>query len=363
MRSVLFLDRDGVILVEPEDEQVDRLEKFAFVPGAISALKIIAGWQRFELVLVTNQDGLGTDSFPEQDFHPLQDLMLRTLEGEGVRFSAVHVDRTFPEEDADTRKPGVGMLRDYLKGDHDLASCFVIGDRHTDIQLARNLGARAIRVASEPDPDADFTSDRWDEIVAYLRTAVRSSKVKRKTSETDVEIDLQLDGNGRTSIQTGLGFFDHMLDQIGRHAGWDLEIRVNGDLHVDEHHTIEDVGIALGEAVREALGQKRGITRYAWVTPMDEARSHVVLDLSGRSTLVWNVVFSREMIGDVPTEMFSHFFRSLSDATRCALHVRAEGENEHHIIEAVFKGVGRCFRQACRVTEDSSAIPSTKGIL
>ncbi len=363
MRNVLFLDRDGVILVEPEDEQVDQLDKFSFVPGVISALRTIASWDRFEFVLVTNQDGLGTSAFPEDDFRPLQNLMLRILEGEGVRFAAVHVDTTTPGDGADTRKPGVGMLRDYLKGDYDLAGSYVIGDRHTDVQLARNLGAGAILIAASEDPDADFTSGSWLDIVAYLRSCARTATVTRKTSETDIHIVLALDGSGRTSINTGLGFFDHMLDQIAKHAGWDLQVAAAGDLQIDEHHTIEDVGIALGQAIGEALGKKLGITRYAWVTPMDEARSHVVLDLSGRSTLDWDVPFTREQIGDVPTEMFSHFFRSLCNAARCTLHVRASGENEHHIIESVFKGVGRCFRQATRLSEHSGDIPSTKGIL
>jgi imidazoleglycerol-phosphate dehydratase/histidinol-phosphatase len=363
MRPVLFLDRDGVVLVEPEDQQIDRLEKFSFVPGVISALRTIAGWERFELVMVTNQDGLGTESFPEEDFRPLHDLMLATLEGEGVTFAAVHIDPTFPDAGADTRKPGIGMLRDYLKGDYDLARSYVVGDRESDVELARNLGARAIRLGPVHDEDADFSTDNWDEVVAYLRSRVRTATVSRKTTETDIRIALKLDGNGNNHIQTGLGFFDHMLDQIGRHAGWDLDLEATGDLDVDEHHTIEDVGITLGEAIREALGQKLGITRYAWVTPMDEAQSRIALDLSGRSSLVWEVSFARERIGDVPTEMFSHFFKSLSDSARCALHVTAEGENEHHIIESVFKGVGRCFRQATRVEGDAGSVPSTKGLL
>jgi len=255
------------------------------------------------------------------------------------------------------------MLRDYLKGDYDLAASYVVGDRPTDVELARNLGANAIRIADEPDPEADFTSDNWPDIVAYLRSEVRNATVSRKTSETHIQIDLRLDGNGKISIATGLGFFDHMLEQIAKHAGWDLEIKAEGDLNVDEHHTIEDVGITLGQAVDQALGQKLGITRYAWVTPMDEALSHVVLDLSGRSHLQWEVEFTRERIGDVPTELFSHFFRSFCGSARCTLHVSAKGENEHHIIESVFKGVGRCFRQATRVSEDSRAVPSTKGVL
>lgn len=373
MRPVLFLDRDGVILVEPDDEQVDSVEKVSFVPGVIGALKTIYGWGRFDFVMVTNQDGLGTEAFPESDFRPPHDLMLRTLESEGIRFAAVHIDKTYPHEGADTRKPGIGMLRDYLKGDHALAESFVVGDRETDVQLARNLGAGAIRITSEDsldldgarveDSDADFVSTDWPGIVDYLRSNVRRSRVERKTSETDIRIDLVLDGAGKNQIATGLGFFDHMLDQIGKHAGWDLVIAAEGDLQIDEHHTIEDVGIALGEAIRIALGDKAGINRYAWITPMDEARSHVALDLSGRSALEWSVPFSRERIGDVPTEMFAHFFKSLTDSLRCSLHVEAVGENEHHIIEAVFKGVGRCFRQATRVSDDQSAIPSTKGVL
>lgn len=363
MRPVLFIDRDGTILVEPEDEQVDELAKFAFVPEVITALKTIAGWDRYALVMVTNQDGLGTESFPESAFQPLQDLMLRTLEGEGVAFDAVHVDATLPEDQADTRKPGIGMLGEYFESDYDLVNSFVIGDRETDVALARNLGAQAIRLADEADPEADFTAGSWKDVVAYLRGYARVGRVERVTNETDVRLLLTLDGSGKADVATGLGFLDHMIEQIVRQARWDLEMTVSGDLRVDEHHTIEDAGIALGTGVRRALGDKIGIARYASVTPMDESLAHVALDLSGRSWLEWSVPFKRERIGDVPTEMFSHFFRSFCDAARCTLHVSSDGENEHHIIEAVFKGVGRCFRQATRIDDDLDILPSTKGML
>lgn len=363
MKPVLFIDRDGTILVEPEDEQVDDLSKFSFYPGAISALKTIAGWRRYALVMVTNQDGLGTDAFPESAFRPLQDLMVRTLESEGVAFDRIHIDPTLPEEQADTRKPGVGMLGEYFGPDYDLANSFVIGDRPSDVALARNLGARVIRLTTDADPEADFTTTSWDDVVAYLRGFARTATVERDTNETSIRVRLVLDGSGKAEIATGLGFLDHMIEQIVRQARWDLELTASGDLQVDEHHTIEDTAIALGSAVRHALGDKVGITRYGSVTPMDESLAHVALDLSGRSWLEWNVRFSRERIGDVPTEMFSHFFRSLCDAARCTLHVSSNGENEHHVIEAVFKGVGRCFGQATRIRDDLGVLPSTKGTL
>lgn len=363
MKPVLFIDRDGTILIEPEDEQIDDLSKFAFYPGAISALKIIAGWDRFALAMVTNQDGLGTDAFPESDFRPLQDLMLQILESEGIRFDAVHIDPTLPEERADTRKPGTGMLRDYFTDQYDLLNSFVIGDRPSDVALAKNLGARSIRLSDEPDPDADFTTTSWDDVVAFLRGRSRTAKIQRNTNETSISVYLVIDGTGNSEIATGLGFLDHMIQQIVRQAGWNLELSVSGDLHVDEHHTMEDTAIALGSAVRQALGDKVGIARYGSVTPMDESLAQVTLDLSGRSWLEWNVRFARERIGDVPTEMFSHFFRSFCDAARCTLHVSSTGENEHHIIEAVFKGVGRCFRQATRIGDDLRILPSTKGML
>ena len=363
MRSILFLDRDGVILIEPADDQIDTLDKFVFYPGVLSALRTIATWDRFDLVLVTNQDGLGTDSFPESDFRPLQDLMMRTLDGEGIRFVGVHVDPTFPDDGADTRKPGIGMLKAYVEGDYDLGASWVIGDRSSDMELANNLGTGAIRIAEETDSDAAFTSTDWNEIVAFLRGHARTALIERATNETRIRVSLRFDGNGTASISTGLGFFDHMLEQIARYASWDLEVQCEGDLHIDEHHTIEDVGIALGEAIREGLGDKRGITRYASTTPMDEALAQVALDLSGRSWLEWNVRFEREKIGDVPTEMFSHFFRSMADAGRFTLHVSASGENEHHLTESIFKGVGRCFRTATRIDSDGGDVPSTKGVL
>ena len=332
--------------------------------------------------MVTNQDGLGTDSFPEETFWPAHNKMLTTLAGENVNFAAVHIDRHFPRDNAPTRKPGTGMLTQYLSGDYDLANSYVIGDRLTDVQLAVNLGAKAILFlpnAGEASPvqSADgfaltdamrdaiaFTTGDWDEIYAFLRLPARTATVERNTKETQIRVDLNLDGTGRADMQTGLGFFDHMLDQVAKHSGADLSIRVQGDLHIDEHHTIEDTALALGEAYRRALGNKRGISRYGFLLPMDEALAQVAIDFSGRPWLVWDAEFRREKIGDMPTEMFFHFFKSFADAALCNLNVKVEGDNEHHKIEAAFKAFAKAINMAVR--RDIRALdnlPSTKGVL
>ena len=352
MTRAIFVDRDGTIIAEPEDEQVDSLEKLSFVPGAISALKALTGLG-FELVMVTNQDGLGTAAFPEEDFYPAQNFMLRTLEGEGVVFDDILIDRHFPEDNSPCRKPGTGMFTKYLDGSYDLSGSYVIGDRDSDMELARNLGAKGLKIGQLS----------WDEIVRTIRATERSATVERKTAETDIRIRIDLDGKGESSVDSGLKFFDHMLNQLIHHGGLSLELSCKGDLEVDEHHTMEDVGIALGEAIRLALGDKRGINRYGFALPMDESRAIVLLDFGGRSELVWDVVFTREMVGDVPTEMFKHFFKSLCDSLRCNLYIQARGENNHHLIEGVFKAFSRTIRQAAARNVFSYDLPSSKGLL
>lgn len=352
MTRAIFVDRDGTIIAEPEDEQVDSLEKLSFVPGAISALKALTGLG-FELVMVTNQDGLGTAAFPEEDFYPAQNFMLRTLEGEGVVFDDILIDRHFPEDNSPCRKPGTGMFTKYLDGSYNLSGSYVIGDRDSDMELARNLGAKGLKIGQLS----------WDEIVRTIRATERSANVERKTAETDIRIRVDLDGKGESSVDSGLKFFDHMLNQLIHHGGLSLELSCKGDLEVDEHHTMEDVGIALGEAIRLALGDKRGINRYGFALPMDESRAIVLLDFGGRSELVWDVVFTREMVGDVPTEMFKHFFKSLCDSLRCNLYIQARGENNHHLIEGVFKAFSRTIRQAAARNVFSYDLPSSKGLL
>ena len=352
MTRAIFVDRDGTIIAEPEDEQVDSLEKLSFVPGAISALKALTGLG-FELVMVTNQDGLGTAAFPEEDFYPAQNFMLRTLEGEGVVFDDILIDRHFPEDNSPCRKPGTGMFTKYLDGSYNLSGSYVIGDRDSDMELARNLGAKGLKIGQLS----------WDEIVRTIRATERSATVERKTAETDIRIRVDLDGKGESSVDSGLKFFDHMLNQLIHHGGLSLELSCKGDLEVDEHHTMEDVGIALGEAIRLALGDKRGINRYGFALPMDESRAIVLLDFGGRSELVWDVVFTREMVGDVPTEMFKHFCKSLCDSLRCNLYIQARGENNHHLIEGVFKAFSRTIRQAAARNVFSYDLPSSKGLL
>lgn len=352
MKKAIFVDRDGTLIVEPADEQIDSLEKLEFVPGAISGMKALMGLG-FEIVLASNQDGLGTDSYPWDTFKPAHDKMLKTLAGEGVIFDDELIDRSFPEENAPTRKPRTGMFGKYLDGSYDLASSFVIGDRETDMQLAENLGARGLRLGELS----------WAQIAEEIRSSARSATVARKTRETDIFINVDLDGKGGSCIDSGLKFLDHMLDQLVHHGGLSLTVKCKGDLEVDEHHTMEDIGIALGEAVREALGDKRGIERYGFALPMDESAAVVLLDFGGRSDLVWDVTFTREYVGDVPTEMFRHFFKSFCDAARCNLRVEAKGENNHHIAEAVFKAFARSIRQAARRNVFSYELPSSKGLL
>ena len=352
MKKAIFIDRDGTLLLEPADEQVDALEKVEFVPGAISGLRALTGLG-YELVMASNQDGLGTPSFPEATFWPAQNLLLKTLEGEGVVFDDILIDPSMPEEHSPNRKPGTGMFGKYLDGSYDLAASWVIGDRETDRKLAENLGARALLVG-ELD---------WVQIVETIRSTERSAVVARRTAETDIYVRVDLDGRGPSGVDTGLKFFDHMLTQLIHHGGIALEIKCKGDLEVDEHHTIEDVGIALGEALRQALGDKRGIDRYGFALPMDESRAIVLLDFGGRSELVWDVQFTREYVGDTPTEMFRHFFKSLSDAMRANLYVQARGENNHHLAEGIFKAFARSLKQAVRRDVFSYDLPSSKGLL
>lgn len=373
-KRTLFIDRDGTLVVEPPDDyQLDSLEKLQFVPKVFRNLSFIREKLDFEWVMVTNQDGLGTDSFPEETFWPAHNKMLQAFAGEGIIFDAICIDRSFPEENLPTRKPGTAMLTAYLDGSYDMSASFVIGDRLTDMQLARNLGCRGIlygdssmQVAVDEAGLAEvcvLITDDWDKISEYLFAGERRAEVRRTTSETDVFVSLNLDGNGRGDISTGIGFFDHMLDQIARHSGIDLTVRCQGDLQVDEHHTIEDTGIALGEAIARALGDKRGIERYGFCLPMDDSLCTVALDFGGRAWLVWNAVFYREKIGDMPTEMFLHFFKSLSDAARMNLTVKAEGENEHHKIEGIFKAFARSLKMALRRDIFHYELPSTKGLL
>ncbi len=374
MKRALFIDRDGTIIVEPPvDYQVDSLEKLEFVPGAISALSSLAELD-FELVMATNQDGLGTASFPEETFWPAHEKMLRTLAGEGVFFDDQLIDPTFEEDQSPTRKPGTAMFTKYLSGEYDLAGSFVIGDRATDVHLAYNLGAKAILLRNreegeqmlQGEPFAEacvLITESWREVAEYLRRSERSAHIVRKTSETDIELQLDLDGGGRSEINTGLKFFDHMLYQIPHHAGVALSIECKGDLEVDEHHTMEDVAIVLGEAIKQALGDKRGIDRYGFVLPMDESQAMVLIDFGGRADFVWNVEFSRERVGDVPTEMFKHFFKSLAMQLSCNLHIKAEGENNHHLIEGVFKAFARALKMAIRRDVFKYELPSSKGVL
>lgn len=365
MQRLLFIDRDGTILVEPQpDQQIDSLAKFEFLPGVIRNLARLARETDFRLVLVTNQDGLGTPSFPEDTFWPWQNLMLGILATEGVSFDAIHIDRSFLHENLPTRKPGTAMLTDYFDATRfDLANSYVIGDRLTDLELAQNLGSQAILLRGEAVEGAALTTLDWDAIYRFLRWPARTAHVRRTTSETDVEIRLNLDGPALADVKTGLGFLDHMIDQFGRHGGINLFVRTTGDLHIDEHHTVEDTALALGEALRLALADKRGLTRYGFVLPMDESLATVALDFSGRPALVWEAEFRRERIGDVPTELFSHFFKSLCDEARLNLNIRATGDNEHHKIESIFKGFARALRAALRRDENDFSIPSTKGAL
>jgi imidazoleglycerol-phosphate dehydratase / histidinol-phosphatase len=364
-KKALFIDRDGTIIVEPPiDFQVDSLEKLEFLPGAISGLRQLRELSEYEFVMVTNQDGLGTDSFPEDTFWPAHNKMLRTLEGEGVQFDDILIDRSFDHEGLDTRKPGTGMMGAYLAGEYDLANSYVIGDRHTDIQLAKNLGAKAIFIGTEPIEGVELIATSWKEIVHHLLLPLRQVRLERNTKETQIELILRLDEQGKADIKTGLHFFDHMLDQLARHSGVSIFLRTKGDLEVDEHHTIEDTALALGEGFAKALFDKRGMERYGFSLVMDDALAQVALDFGGRPWLVWEAEFTREKVGDMPTEMFYHFFKSFADAARCNLNIKCEGQNEHHKIEAIFKGLAKAIRMAVKRDINSiQNLPSTKGVL
>lgn len=353
-KKALFIDRDGTIVAEPADEQVDSFEKLVFLPGVLTNLARIRRLTDYELVLVSNQDGLGTPAFPEETFWPVHNFILQTLKGEGVEFDRQCIDRHFPEDNAPTRKPGIAMLTDYLQGDYDLAACYVIGDRETDRELARNLGCRAIVLGPETG---------WDKVTEIVLDGQREAAVHRATRETDIRCRVHLDRPEVCDIHTGIGFFDHMLEQIPHHGNVGLEVRVKGDLRVDEHHTIEDTALALGEALGKAVGRKLGLQRYGYCLPMDDCEAHVSLDFGGRPWLVWDADFRRERIGEMPTEMFFHFFKSLSDAAAINLHIRATGQNEHHKIEAVFKAFARALRMALRRDPEHLVTPSSKGTL
>ncbi len=371
-KRILFIDRDGTIIKEPPiDFQIDSLEKLSFIPGVITALSKIRASSNYEFVMVTNQDGLGTASFREETFWPAHDKMLETLDGEGVQFDRIFIDRSFDHENLPTRKPGTAMLTQYMTDEYDLCESYVIGDRLTDVQLAANLGAKAILFTNDASfqlpGNMDITpvliTNSWRDIARHLTKPNRTAKISRKTSETDIEILLNLDGEGAGKIETGIGFFDHLLEQISRHSGCDLSIKVTGDLYVDEHHTIEDTALALGEAIRKALGDKRGIERYGFTLPMDDCLCTVALDFGGRPWLVWDATFNREKIGDMPTEMFMHFFKSLSDSAMMNINIQATGTNEHHKIEGIFKALARAIKMAVKKDDSDNRLPSTKGVL
>jgi imidazoleglycerol-phosphate dehydratase / histidinol-phosphatase len=378
MKRVLFIDRDGTLIKEvPPTYQIDSLEKVEFYPKVFVNMARIAAELDYELVMVTNQDGLGTASFPEDTFWPAQQMIMTAFENEGVKFDEVFIDRSFPADNAPTRKPRTGMLTKYLDGSYDLANSFVIGDRITDVQLAKNLGAKAIWIKEDAGLGAAEISDDiaalqpvialestdWNRIYEFLKLGLRTVTHVRKTNETDISIELNLDGTGKANIHTGLGFFDHMLDQIARHGAIDLNITAKGDLHIDEHHTIEDTGIALGEAIAKGLGDKRGIERYGFCLPMDDCLAQVGIDFGGRNWLVWEATFKREKIGEMPTEMFYHFFKSFSDGAKANLNIKAEGENEHHKIEAIFKAFAKAIKMAVKRNPYNMQLPSTKGVL
>jgi len=375
-KRILFIDRDGTMVLEPPiDFQLDSLEKLEFYPHIFRNLHFIRKQLDFEFVMVTNQDGMGTPSFPEDTFWPAHNKIMRAFENEGVTFDAIHIDRSMPEDLAPTRKPRTGMLQQYFTEEYDLANSFVIGDRFTDVELAKNLGSKAILLSTPSETLSEelktagllevcaLITTSWDDITTFLFAGERKAVVARKTQETDIYVSINLDGNGKTDIDTGLNFFNHMLDQIGKHAGIDLTIHTKGDLEVDEHHTVEDTAIALGEAILQALGNKRGIERYGFCLPMDDCLCSVALDFGGRPWLVWDAGFQRERVGDVPTEMFLHFFKSLSDSAKMNLNVKAEGENEHHKIEGIFKAFARAIKMAIRRDIYKYELPSTKGVL
>jgi len=362
MKKVLFIDRDGTLVIEPPvDYQLDSLEKLEFYPGVFSNLSKIAKELDYELVMVTNQDGLGTDSFPEDTFWPAHNKMLKAFENEGIIFDEILIDRSFPEDNAPTRKPRTGLLPAYIHGNYDLKNSYVIGDRATDIELATNIDAQGIFIGKE-NKDAVLCTESWEEIYQFLKAQPREASVDRITKETTISISVNLDGTGQSEINTGIGFFDHMLEQISRHGNIDLKVGVTGDLHIDEHHTIEDVGLALGTCFKKALASKKGINRYGFLLPMDDCLAQVAIDFGGRPWFIWDAEFNREMVGEMPTEMFSHFFKSFSDTALCNLNIKCEGDNEHHKIEAIFKAFAKAIKMAVTKTNDGK-IPSTKGVL
>jgi len=377
MKKLLFIDRDGTLVLEPEDYQVDSFQKLKFYPQVFTYLSKIAKELDYELVMVTNQDGLGTESHPEENFWPVQNFIIETFESEGVKFEDIFIDKTFAKDNAPTRKPNTGLLTKYFdKNIYDLENSFVIGDRITDVKLAKNLNSKAIFINNDENLGADeilenddlanviaLKTTSWKEIYESLKLENRTSEIIRNTNETKIKINLNLDGTGKSSIDTGIAFFDHMLDQIAKHGQMDLEIKVGGDLEVDEHHTIEDTGIALGEAFYLALGSKLGIERYAFVLPMDDCLAQVALDFGGRNWMVWDAEFKREMIGKMPTEMFFHFFKSFSDSAKANLNIKAEGDNEHHKIESIFKAFAKCLKSAVKRDSEKMILPSTKGML
>jgi len=375
MKNVLFIDRDGTLALEPEGYQLDTFEKLVFYPEVFTYLAKIAKELDFELVMVTNQDGLGTASFPEETFWPVQDFLIQSFKNEGVQFNEILIDKSLPADNAPTRKPRTAMMNHYFdEADYDLKNSFVIGDRLTDMELAKNLGSQGIFIANDPELGQDettanadlpivLTTTSWKDIYAFLKLKQRQFDYERKTNETDIKLKLNLDGTGKSSIDTGIAFFDHMLDQLARHGSMDIEFEVKGDLEVDEHHTIEDTAIALGEAFAQALGNKLGIERYGFCLPMDDCLAQVAIDFGGRNWLVWETEFKREMIGKMPTEMFFHFFKSFSDGAKANINIKAEGTNEHHKIEAIFKAFAKAIKVAVKRDPDKMILPSTKGSL
>ncbi|RKR83841.1 imidazoleglycerol-phosphate dehydratase [Mucilaginibacter gracilis] len=379
LKRILFIDRDGTLITEPADEQIDSFAKLEFYPHMLQYLPKIAAELDFELVMVTNQDGLGTAVYPEDTFWPVQNFVIKTLANEGITFSDYVIDRTFARDNAPTRKPGTALLTKYFDEEvYDLKNSFTIGDRLNDVLLAKNLGAKAIWLNNNSNlGGAEFTTEQqaaiketvavetteWEKIYEFLKLGERTTEHVRKTKETDIAIKINLDGKGDAKVSTGLHFFDHMLDQIARHGSIDLDITAKGDLHIDEHHTIEDTGIALGEAFLTVLGDKRGIERYGFCLPMDDCLAQVAIDFGGRNWIVWDAEFKREKIGEMPTEMFYHFFKSFSDASKCNLNIKAEGQNEHHKIEAIFKAFAKAIKMAVRRDVNNMVLPSTKGVL
>lgn len=368
-KRVLFIDRDGTIIKEPPVTfQVDTLEQMSFLSNAISGLKNITEKCNYELVMVTNQDGLGTDVYPQANFDSVQNKMLEILSSEGIQFTKIHIDKSFEKDGLDTRKPGIGMLKEYFSGEYDLKKSFVIGDRLTDVKLAENLGCQAIFISTNESPKEleskiPLVTDNWKSIFDFLFSNERKVKHERNTNETKISIELTPDGVGKYEISTGLNFFDHMLEQLARHGDLDIILKTQGDLHIDEHHTIEDTAIALGEAIGKVLGDKRGIERYGFCLPMDDCLAQVAIDFGGRPWLVWEAEFKREKVGDMPTEMFMHFFKSFADAAKCNLNIKVEGDNEHHKIESVFKAFAKAMKMALKRNPENMKLPSTKGVL